>query len=76
MSFNIHMYGLHKYDNDIDVKYFVIRTVYAHECQENNIDISSTYSNWFICIAVEIETWGQHVSQTIKHLESANLRRA
>ena len=39
------MYHHHEYDNDIDVKYLVIRAVYAYECQENNIDISSTYSN-------------------------------
>ena len=64
MSSNIYMYHLHKYDNDIDVKYLVIKTVYAHECRKNNIDISSTYSSWFIFIVVEIETWGQHVIQT------------
>ena len=47
-----YMYHHHIYDNDIDVKYFVIRAVYANECQENNIDISSTYSNWFIWIVI------------------------
>ena len=63
MSFIIlHVYH-HKYD-DINVKYLVIRAAYAYVWQENNIDISSTYSNWFFCIAVEIETWDQHISQT------------
>ena len=30
---------------EYDVKYIEIRTSYAYECQEYNIDISSTYSN-------------------------------
>ena len=57
------MYHHHKYDNNNDVRYLVIKMVYSFECQENNIDISSTYSDWFIVMAVEIETWDQHISQ-------------
>ena len=54
MSFNIYMYHHHKCDNNIDVKYLVIRTVSNGRkkngictwMEENNIDISNTYSNW------------------------------